>query len=51
MWAAGPGQDTVTYNTLDTLPDSARNSENTDNREQFLGAMCIFVAPHFWGIT
>ena len=32
MWAAGPGLDTIVYNALDTLPDSARNSENTDNR-------------------
>ena len=50
-WAAGPGLDTIMYNALDTLPDSARNSENKDNWEQFLGATCTFVTPLFLSIA
>ena len=33
------------YNPFDTLPHSARNSENTDNWEQFLGARSYFHEP------
>ena len=39
------------YNPFDTLPDSARNSENTDNWEQFLGAGSYFHESPLWSIT
>ena len=47
------GQDKILacYNPFDTLPDSHRNSENTDNWEQFLAAMWTFITPPFWSIT
>ena len=47
------GQDKILacYNPCDTLPDSPRNSGNTDNWDQFLVAMCTFIALPFWSIT
>ena len=43
------GQDKILacYNPFDTLLDSHRNSENTDNWEQFLAAMWTFITPPF----
>ena len=47
------GQDKILacYNPFDTLPDSPRNSGNTDNWDQFLVSMCTFITPSFWSIT
>ena len=38
-------------NPFDTLPDSTKNFENTDNWEQFLGAMSYFHYSCFRNIT
>ena len=47
------GQDKILacYNLFDTVLDYPRNSENTDNWKQFMGAICTSIAPPLWSIT
>ena len=47
------GQDKILacYNLFDTVLDYPRNSENTDNWKQLMGAICTSIAPPLWSIT